>query len=58
MPASVSKELADLARLAREGGLDLSPISLRVKADLLLSTPPVRAAVYAEMARWLDTYGR
>ena len=25
--------------------------------DLLLSTPPVRAAVYAEMARWLDTYG-
>lgn len=39
MPASVSKELADLARLAREGGLDLSPISLRVKADLLLSTP-------------------
>ncbi len=43
MPASVSKELADLARLAREGGLDLSPISLRVKADLLLSTsqPPL-----------------
>lgn len=26
--------------------------------DLLLSTPPVRAAAYAEMARWLDAYGR
>jgi alpha-beta hydrolase superfamily lysophospholipase len=25
--------------------------------DLLLSTPPVRAAVYTEMARWLDAYG-
>jgi uncharacterized protein (DUF2336 family) len=56
MPASVSKELADLARLAREGGLDLSPISLRVKADLLLSTPyPSSAdlAAFSEMAEAL-----
>ena len=56
MPASVSKELADLARLAREGGLDLSPISLRVKADLLLSTPspsPADLAAFNEMAEAL-----
>jgi uncharacterized protein (DUF2336 family) len=56
MPASVSKELADLARLAREGGLDLSPISLRVKADLLLSTPypsPTDLAAFTEMAEAL-----
>lgn len=26
--------------------------------DLLLSTPAVRAAAYAEMGRWLDAYGR
>jgi uncharacterized protein (DUF2336 family) len=53
MPASISQELADLARLAREGGLDLSPISLRVKADLLLSTPhpsPDDLAAFEEMA--------
>ena len=56
MPASVSKELADLARLAREGGLDLSPISLRVKADLLLSTPRPSSgdlAAFSEMAEAL-----
>lgn len=56
MPASVSKELADLARLAREGGLDLSPISLRVKADLLLSTPRPSfgdLAAFSEMAEAL-----
>lgn len=56
MPASVSKELADLARLAREGGLDLSPISLRVKADSLLSSPqPSRGdlAAFGEMAEAL-----
>lgn len=56
MPASVSKELADLARLAREGGLDLSPISLRVKADLLLSTShpsPTDLAAFNEMAEAL-----
>jgi uncharacterized protein (DUF2336 family) len=42
MPARISKELADLARLARDGGLDLSQVSLRVKADLLMSAaqPP------------------
>ena len=36
-------ELAHLARLARDGGLDLSQVSLRVKADLLLSAqqPPI-----------------
>lgn len=56
MPASVSKELADLARLARDGGLDLSPISLRVKADLLLSTSHPSAgdlAAFGEMAEAL-----
>ena len=56
MPASVSKELADLARLAREGGLDLSLISLRVKADLLLSTahPPLDdLTAFNEMAEAL-----
>lgn len=39
MPSRISSELAQLARLARDGGLDLSQVSLRVKADLLLSTP-------------------
>ncbi len=56
MPASVSQELADLARLARDGGLDLSPISLRVKADLLLSSPqpsPADLAAFSEMAEAL-----
>lgn len=56
MPASVSKELADLARLARDGGLDLSLISLRVKADLLLSSPqpsPADLAAFSEMAEAL-----
>lgn len=56
MPASVSKELADLARLARDGGLDLSPISLRVKADLLLSSPRPSSgdlAAFSEMAEAL-----
>lgn len=56
MPASVSKELADLARLAREGGLDLSAISLRVKADLLLSTPHPASGdlvAFSEMAEAL-----
>lgn len=48
-----ARELADLARLARDGGLDLSQVSLRVKADLLLSAPrPPRddLAAFAEMA--------
>ncbi|CAM5770663.1 hypothetical protein [Bosea minatitlanensis] len=46
-------DLARLARLAREGGLDLSQVSLRVKADLLLTaSQPQRddLAAFAEMA--------
>lgn len=39
MPAKIVSELVQLARLARDGGLDLSQVSLRVKTDLLLSTP-------------------
>ena len=42
MPARISSDLADLARLASDGDLDLSQVSLRVKADLLMSAaqPP------------------
>lgn len=53
MITSPAKELADLARLAREGGLDLSQVSLRVRADLLLSVPrPPQddLAAFSEMA--------
>jgi uncharacterized protein (DUF2336 family) len=53
MPSRISAELAHLARLARDGGLDLSQVSLRVKADLLMSTPqpaPDDLAAFAEMA--------
>ncbi len=53
MPGRISSELAQLARLAREGGLDLSQVSLRVKVDLLLSTPhpaPDDIAAFEEMA--------
>lgn len=53
MPAPISQELADLARMARDGGLDLSQVSLRVTADLLMSTPkPPREdlAAFGEMA--------
>jgi hypothetical protein len=53
MPSRISAELAQLARLARDGGLDLSQVSLRVKADLLLSTPQPPAediAAFAELA--------
>lgn len=39
MPSRISAELSQLARLARDGGLDLSQVSLRVKTDLLLTTP-------------------
>jgi hypothetical protein len=48
-----AKELADLARLAHEGGLDLSQVSLRVKTDLLLSAPQPQQddlAAFSEMA--------
>lgn len=37
MPARMASDLAQLARLAREGGLDLRQVALRVKADLLLT---------------------
>lgn len=53
MPSRISAELAHLARLARDGGLDLSQVSLRVKADLLMSTPqpaPDDLAAFTEMA--------
>lgn len=53
MPGRISSELAHLARLARDGGLDLSQVSLRVKADLLLSTPqpaPDDIAAFEAMA--------
>lgn len=53
MPSRISAELAHLARLARDGGLDLSQVSLRVKADLLMSTPhpaPDDLAAFSEMA--------
>lgn len=39
MPSRITAELAQLARLARDGGLDLSQVSLRVKADLLMTMP-------------------
>ena len=53
MPSRISAEIAHLARLARDGGLDLSQVSLRVKADLLMSTPQPPAedlAAFGEMA--------
>ena len=53
MPARISAELAHLARLARDGGLDLSEVSLRVKADLLMSMadpPAADLAALGEMA--------
>ncbi len=53
MPSRISAELAHLARLARDGGLDLSQVSLRVKADLLMSTAqpsPDDLAIFSEMA--------
>jgi hypothetical protein len=39
MPSRIASELAQLAHRARDGGLDLSQVSLRVKADLLMSMP-------------------
>jgi hypothetical protein len=53
MPSRIATDLAQLARLARDGGLDLSQVSLRVKADLLMSTPNPPAediADFGEMA--------
>lgn len=53
MTTRTAKELADLAHLARTGGLDLSQVSLRVTADLLLAAPNPRRqdlAAFAEMA--------
>ncbi|OYW98080.1 MAG: hypothetical protein B7Z14_15910, partial [Bosea sp. 32-68-6] len=56
MPSRISAEIAQLARLARDGGLDLTQVSLRVKADLLMSTPqpaPDDLAAFGEMAATL-----
>lgn len=53
MPARTSQDLDDLARLARDGGLELSQVSLRVKADLLVSAaqpPREDLAAFSEMA--------
>lgn len=53
MTTRTAKELADLARLARAGGLDLSHVSLRVTADLLLAARHPRRedlSAFAEMA--------
>lgn len=53
MPSRISAELAQLARLARDGGLDLGQVSLRVKADLLMSTLQPSAediAAFTELA--------
>lgn len=36
MPSQIAADLAQLARLASDGGLDLRQVALRVKADLLL----------------------
>lgn len=56
MPLRISAELAQLARLARDGGLDLSQVSLRVKADLLMTMPEPPQddiATFGEMAEAL-----
>ncbi|HEV7329239.1 MAG TPA: DUF2336 domain-containing protein [Bosea sp. (in: a-proteobacteria)] len=39
MPSRIASDLAELARLASDGGLDLRQVALRVKTDLLLATP-------------------
>lgn len=39
MPSRIATDLAELARLACDGGLDLRQVALRVKTDLLLATP-------------------
>lgn len=53
MPSRIAADLAQLARLASDGGLDLRQVALRVKADLLLSTANPRAEdmeAFREMA--------
>lgn len=39
MQSRIATDLAELARLASDGGLDLRRVALRVKTDLLLATP-------------------
>ncbi len=39
MPSRTAADLAELARLASDGGLDLRQVALRVKTDLMLATP-------------------
>lgn len=56
MPSRIAADLAQLARLASDGGLDLRQVALRVKADLLLSTanPPAEdMEAFREMAATL-----
>lgn len=53
MPSRIAADLAQLARLASDGGLDLRQVALRVKADLLLSTTnpsPEDMEAFREMA--------
>lgn len=53
MPSKIAPELAELARRASDGGLDLSAVSLRVQADLLMgmAEPPADGlAMFEEMA--------
>lgn len=53
MPSKIAADLAQLARLASDGGPDLRHVALRVKADLLMSTanpPPADIAVFRDMA--------
>lgn len=53
MPSRIAADLAQLARLASDGGLDLRQVALRVKVDLLLSTvnPPAEDMhAFREMA--------
>ncbi len=52
MTSRIAADLAQLAHLARDGGLDLGQVSLRVKADLLMSTLQPAAediAAFAEL---------
>lgn len=56
MPSRIATDLAELARLASDGGLDLRQVALRVKTDLLLATPspsPEDMAAFSAMAEAL-----